>query len=562
MLNIKKYMVVVCTFLSLNGCDYLNYDETSGKTKEEAYAYYDNMNSLVAYVYTFLPSDLGSGYIMESATDNCIYTQENANIYYMTTGVWSPLKRVDDGWNYWNGIRSANSFLENFNLEVLKRFEYNDDYDEMAEKAEMFPYEVRFLRAFYLFELAKRYGDIPLLTRTYTQDEINSVEQTSFDEVIDFIVKECTEIAPELPVNQKKFRNETGRITRGAALALKSRALLYAASAWHNPDNDLQKWEIAAKAAYEVIGLGVYELTDIITDPLYGTKGGNEIFNSKQLILERRNSNKTNDFEARNQPMGYAETSARGGNTPTQNLVDAFELKDGTPFDWGNAVHVSNMYYDATGKPTRDPRLYLNVLVNGSTWLNQTVETFEGGRNKIMDGSTITGYYLRKWMNPSVSLDPVTPNKIEHHYILFRYAEILLNYAEAMNEWLGPDAVDKEKGCPVSARTALNQVRAAAAMKPVVVTEQMDFREKVRNERRVELALEGHRFYDIRRWKIAGNDEVRNLYGVKIKKSGENSYAYEKVLIQKMYWQNKMYFFPYPQSELYMNPNLMQNPEW
>lgn len=562
MLNMKKYMMAACILLSLNGCDYLDYNETSGKTKEEAYAYYDNMNQLVAYVYTFLPSDLGSGYIMESATDNCIYTQENASIYYMTTGIWSPLKRVDDAWNYWTAIRSANSFLENFDPDALKRFEYNDNYDEMVAKSSKFPYEVRFLRAFYLFELAKRYGDIPLLTRTYGQDEINSVKQTPFDEVIDFIVKECSEVAPELPVNQKDFWSETGRITRGAALALKSRALLYAASALHNPANDLQKWEKAAQAAYEVIKLGAYELPKITDDPLYSKAGGNEIFKSGQLILERRNADPINNFEARNQPMGYAETSARGGNTPTQNLVDAFELKDGTPFDWNNAIHVSNMYYDATGKPTRDPRLYLNVLVNGSTWLNEKVETFEGGKNKMPEGSTKTGYYLRKWMNPSVSLDPVKPNKIEHHYILFRYAEILLNYAEAMNEWMGPDAVDAAKGCPVSARTALNEVRAAATMGDVVATGQTDFREKVRNERRVELALEGHRFFDIRRWKIAEKEEVRDLYGVKITKNGENSFSFEKVLIQKMYWANKMYLYPYPQNELYMNENLVQNPEW
>lgn len=560
MLNIKKYMVMACALLSLNGCDYLNYDETSGKTKEEAYAYYDNMNQLVTYVYTFLPSDLGGGYIMESATDNCIYTQENAAINYMTTGVWSPLKRVDDGWDLWNGIRSANSFLENFDLETLKRFEYNENYDEITEKSAKFPYEVRFLRAFYFFELAKRYGDIPLLTRTYAQDEINSVEQTPFSEVIDFIVKECSEIASELPVNQMDFWSETGRITRGAALALKSRALLYAASELHNPDNGLDKWEKAAKAAYEVINLGIYELPKITDDPLYSDKGGNEIFKSKQLILERRNIDKTNNFEARNQPMGYAETSAKGGNTPTQNLVDAYEMKDGSSFDWANAAHVSNIYYDVSGKQTRDPRLYLNVLTNGTTWLKEKVETFEGGKNKILDGSTRTGYYMRKWMNPSVSLDPVKPNKIEHHYILFRYAEILLNYAEAMNEWKGPDATAEE--CPISARAALNQVRTSATMNDVVAAGQTDFREKVRNERRVELALEGHRFYDIRRWKIAGDDDVRNLYGVKVTKSGEDTFSFEKVLLQKTYWANKMYLFPYPQNELYMNPNLVQNPEW
>ena len=560
MLNIKKYMVMACALLSLNGCDYLDYNETSGKTKEEAYAYYDNMNQLVAYVYTFLPSDLGSGYIMEAATDNCIYTQENANINYMTNGVWSPLKRVDDAWNLWDGIRSANSFLENYDPEALKRFEYNDDYKEIMEKSSKFPYEVRFLRAFYLFELAKRYGDIPLLTRTYTQEEINSVKQTPFNEVIDFIAEECSEIAPELPVNQMDFWDETGRITCGAALALKSRALLYAASELHNPDNDLSKWEKAARAAHEVIALNEYSLPEITADPLYSDKGGNEIFKSKQLILERRNTDLTNSFEARNQPMGYAETSAKGGNTPTQNLVDAYEMKDGTPFDWSNPAHVSNMYYDAEGKPTRDPRLYKNVLTNGSVWLEQKVETFEGGKNKIMEGSTKTGYYLRKWMNPSVSLDPVKPNKIEHHYILFRYAEILLNYAEALNEWKGPDV--KPEGCTLTAIEALNKVRASATMEGVAAAGQDDFRKKVRNERRVELALEGHCFYDIRRWKIAGDDEVRNLYGVKIRKSGDDELSFEKVLIGTMYWANKMYLYPYPQNELYMNENLVQNPEW
>ncbi|WP_320969384.1 RagB/SusD family nutrient uptake outer membrane protein [Bacteroides nordii] len=560
MLNIKKYMLAACALLSLNGCNYLDYDETSGKTKEEAYAYYENLNSLVAYVYTFLPSDLGTGYIMEAATDNCIYTQENASIYYMTTGVWSPLKRVDDGWNLWNGIRSANSFLENFDPEALRRFEYNNNYDEITEKAEKFPYEVRFLRAFYLFELAKRYGDIPLLIRTYAQSEINSVEQTPFHKVIDFIVQECTEIASELPVNQSDFWGETGRVTCGAALALKSRALLYAASALHNPNNDLQKWEKAAKAAYEIIELGAYELPKVTDDPLYSDKGGNEIFKSKQLILERRNPDKTNSFEARNQPMGYPETSSLGGNTPTQNLIDAYEMKDGTSFDWGNPVHVSNMYYDASGNQSRDPRLYLNVFTNGATWLKEKVETFEGGKNKVLDGSTKTGYYLRKFMNPSVSLDPVKPNKIEHHYILFRYAEVLLNYAEAMNEWKGPDAT--EEGCPISARTALNLVRSSAAMKAVVVAGQAEFREKVRNERRIELAFEGHRLYDIRRWKIAGSDEVRNIYGVKITKSGTESFNYEKVLLNRLYWDDKMYLFPFPQNEVYMNENLVQNPGW
>ena len=114
----------------------------------------------------------------------------------------------------------------------------------------------------------------------------------------------------------------------------------------------------------------------------------------------------------------------------------------------------------------------------------------------------------------------------------------------------------------LTAIEALNKVRASATMEGVAAAGQDDFRKKVRNERRVELALEGHRFYDIRRWKIAGDDEVRNLYGVKIRKSGDDELSFEKVLIGTMYWANKMYLYPYPQNELYMNENLVQNPEW
>ena len=558
MRNIKLYLMLLMLG-SLGACDYLDYDETSGKTQEEAYAYFDNLNQLTTYIYTLLPADLGAidDAMLESASDNSLYTWENNEIYYMTNGVWSPLKTVDTQWTLWTGIRSANSFLENFDPEVLKRFEYNDDYDEIVSKSAKFPYEVRFLRAFYFFELAKRYGDIPLLTRTYSQEEINSVEKTPFDEIIDFIVRECTEIAPELPVDQNDFWDETGRATKGAALALKSRALLYAASPLHNPSNDLTKWEAAAKAAYEVIAMNEYSLPAIADDPLYSDQGGNTVLRSPQLIFERRSEELTNDFEARNEPMGYE--GAEGGNTPSQNLVDAYELKDGTPFDWNNPTHVNNMYYDAAGEQTRDPRLYLNVLTNGSTWLGETVETFDGGKHKVLDNSTKTGYYLRKYMNPSVSLDPVTPNKLHHHYILFRYAEILLNYAEAMFEWQGnADATTTD--CPLSAREALNQVRTSANMKAVDASGDA-FREKVRNERRIELAFEGHRFFDVRRWKIAGDDAVRNIYGVEITKNG-NSYSYRKVLLETRYWNNKMYLYPFPQNEVYMNPNLTQNADW
>ena len=148
---------------------------------------------------------------------------------------------------------------------------------------------------------------------------------------------------------------------------------------------------------------------------------------------------------------------------------------------------------------------------------------------------------------------------MEHHYILFRYAEILLNYAEAMNEWKDPQTVTKE--CPLSATDAVNEIRKAAGMKGIGVMSQSAFREKVRNERRIELAFEGHRFYDIRRWMIAGDKNVRNIYGVKILKSG-NTYTYERTLLKSYNWDNKKYLFPIPQHEIYKNSNLIQNQGW
>lgn len=560
MRNIKNYLIAAFALLSLDSCDYLDYVETSGKTTDEVFSYFNNINSSVAHIYSFLPTDFGrvNQAMMESGTDNSIYTWENNSITYFTNGVWSPLKCVDSGWEFWEGIRCANLFLENFDIKELERFQYNEDYDEIIEKASKFTFEVRFLRAFYLFELAKRYGDIPLITRTYTQEEINAVKKSSFSEVINFIEKECTDITAEGGLPEEGLRGETGRVTKGAALALKSRALLYAASELYNPKHDLNKWKAAAKAAYEVIKMNKYQLQNISSDPLYSDLGGNEIFKSKQLIFERRSTELSNSFESRNEPMGYE--GAQGGNTPTQNLVDAYEMKDGTPFDWNNPEHVANMYYDSNHEETRDPRLYKNILVNGSTWQKQTIETFEGGKNKVLDGSTRTGYYLRKYMNPSVSLDPDKPNKLHHHYILFRYAEILLNYAEAMNEWKGKNVSAPDEGCPMTALEAINKVRISANMKAIDENESY-FTDRVRNERRVELAFEGHRFYDIRRWKIASSENVRNIYGIRIIKNN-SSYRYEKVLLQHSHWEDKMYLFPYPQNEIYLNPNLGQNPGW
>ena len=163
-----------------------------------------------------------------------------------------------------------------------------------------------------------------------------------------------------------------------------------------------------------------------------------------------------------------------------------------------------------------------------------------------------------KYMNETVSLSPTNPIKKPHHFILFRYAETLLNYAEAMNELGGPDYTSDADELPMSARTALNMVRSAANM-PNITDNGDDFTTRLRNERRIELAFEDHRFWDIRRWMIG--DVVKDIYGVKITKKG-SKYSYTPVKIQTRVWEEKMNLYPIAQSEIYKNGNLTQNDGW
>ena len=226
-------------------------------------------------------------------------------------------------------------------------------------------------------------------------------------------------------------------------------------------------------------------------------------------------------------------------------------MTNGKDFDWEQIAPGQNPYEG------RDPRFYKTVLCNGDTWMNSTIQSYEGGKDGAgTAGATTTGYYLKKYMNETVSLAPSNEKKKPHHFIIFRYAEILLNYAEAMDAWKDADYTDNDH--PLSARTALNQVRAAADM-PAIATSGDAFTESVRRERRVELAFEDHRFWDIRRWKIG--DKTKAIYCIKIIMEN-GSPVYKKELLETRNWDDKMYLYPIPQAEYYKNPNLGQNTGW
>ncbi|MBC8618618.1 RagB/SusD family nutrient uptake outer membrane protein [Parabacteroides faecis] len=535
----------LCTF---TGCDYLDFDESVGYEKEDIFSVFVRAKSMLTHVYSFLPSDLGGGAMLDAATDDAIYVWPTSSIHIFTNGSWSSINTIDDQWgNLYAGIRAANIFLESYQGDFPDN-QYNVDYEEQMKQYRYYPYEARFLRAFFYFELIKRYKNVPLVEKTLEIEDVNELLQTDYEVMTDFISSECDAIKDHLPVNYNDVPGkEVGRITKGAVLALKSRVLLYAASPLHNPTNDKEKWLKAAKAAKELIDLseagGWYQIIneEVVNNP-----------DAKGLILQRMEGN-SNVFESTNFPVGY-----EGGNTgmcPSENLMEAFEMIDGTTFDFNNPKHVESMY-DVN---SRDPRLFKTMLYNGATWKGETVESYQGGKNGYpRNGASKTSYYLKKYLKESVNLTTGSATSERHVWVIFRYAEIFLNYAEALNEAYGPEYTGGEFS--LSAKDALNKIRQRVGMPLLTSLSQDAFREKVRNERRVEFAFEGQRFWDIRRWKIG--DRTNVIYGLEIEKGVDGAFEYKRVLVEPRKWEDKMYIYPIANTERFKNVNLVQNPGW
>ena len=547
--KIRNTALILLIFLGLGACEYLEYDEASYLEKEDIFIDFQRTKSFLTNIYNYLPHDFVSidGAMRATASDEAVHVWDLSNVHGMNNGTWSAIRPLDNVWgNMYSGIRAANLFLVETEGQTFADQQYNVDYHEMMEQFRIYPFEARFLRAFFYFELVKRYKNIPLITTVLTPEESLELEPSDFETVVQFIVDECDAIADSLPKDYGSFSStqETGRATKGAALALKARTLLYAASPLHNPGNDTERWKAAAEAAFDVINIWEYNL-----ESNYSSNFNN--ITSSELIFGRRQG-PTNGFERRNFPVGY-----EGGNTgtcPTQNLIDAYEMQES-----GLPVSEDPLYDPDNPYEGRDPRMYETVILNMDIWKEDTVETFYGGRNgQPIPNATKTGYYLRKYLIEDVNLDPTNTNTREHTWVLFRYAEILLNYAEAINEVYGPyDGGD----VGMSANFAVSLVRERSDMPPFPADlSQDEFREKLRNERRVELAFEDHRFWDIRRWMIG--ETTREIYGMDIRRQEDDSFTYEKVLVEQRVFEDRMNLYPIPQSEIFINPNLIQNPGW
>jgi hypothetical protein len=514
-----------------------------------------NAERFLIDIYSRLPRSynrVGDDYL-DAATDDAISSNSgNVSVQQLALGTYSADSYQDNQWaNNYAGIRQTNIFISNIDKVPLKGKLPNGTSFNALWKS-----EARFLRALYYFELVKRHGGVPLLgDKIYQLNDNVELPRNSFEECINYIVSECDAIKNTLRTNPFDL-NFLERPTKGAVLALKSRVLLYAASPLYNgsnidPQNPLtgytnfsaDRWLKAEEAATELIGLNQFELLPKFKD-VFITQA------NRERIFSKQGGNNTS-VEGNNGPIGYSVSVNNGRTSPTQELVNAFGMANGLPIsDPASGYQLNNPYAD------RDPRFYATILHNGAQWLSRPVETFEGGADKPGGSKqqTRTGYYARKFMGNFENA--IKYDNLNHDFILFRYAEVLLNFAEARNEFLSaPDGQVYSNVETIRRRAGLNPYQLAPGLS------QAQMREIIQNERRKELAFEEHRFYDVRRWKLAESLFDQQLHGTTIFKTGTGT-IYQEMPVLKLHFEKKMYLAPIPFSEVIKNSNMVQNPGW
>ncbi len=545
---------IAFTLSSCNG--FLDREEDSFIDKTATFDSYNRTKQYLIYAYTLLPDGLNRfsrEAMLASATDDAEFAIESAEIQQFNNGSWNALNNPDDVWNrYFSGISKCCTLLENtdhVNLDISrldpdKQVEYANSLKDIR----MWRAEARFLRAYFHFELLKRYGPIPIVTSTLSiNGNYENTPRPTMKEVVDFIAKECDIAADTLELTPWRNVNDAfGRATKGAALALKSRLLLYAASPLYvdfgdtneaNKPTDVALWKSAADAAKAVIDLNQYELASSYADLFKND------FQNKEYIFVRRYA-ANSDFEKSNFPVSFG---GKGGTNPSQNLVDDYEMLDGTPFDWNDPAKAAQPFEN------RDARLGATILMNMAPFKGKKVATYpEGADASPNPNATKTCYYLRKFLNEDVNIQ--TGGSSSGHVVpLFRLAEIYLNYAEALNECdpTNPDIA-----------LYLNKVRNRASLPNVSALSQEQMRAVIQHERRVELAFEEHRSWDVRRWKIASSTLGAPLMGVQIERKPLGGYTYMPVKVEQRVFQPKMYWYPIPQSEVLKLKQWKQNNGW
>ena len=475
------------------------------------------------------------------------------------TGSVNSYSISSDAWTIsYQNIRAVNQYISH-----LPSVPFNDALKQRTRA------EAIFLRAWYYSILLKHYGGVPIVGDAIYDitDKINTTRDT-YENCVNYILAQCDAAASDLP--DLYTGAEFGRVTRGACLALKSRVLLYAASPLFNggsiaqsdplksisgyPNFDLNRWKNAADAAKAVIDMNLYQLQeDNVTRPGYGFY---EVFQKRsnvEFIFQKMKDpgNSFHDLELLWRP------SSRGGSTitgsfPYQSMVDAFQMKNGK-----DITDPTSGYNPANPYANRDPRMDYTVSRNGILMYKvnsapTVLYTYLDESNGDGFGQgTPTGYYVNKMCDENVV--PNWFNGTQRCYPMIRFGEVLLNYAEALNEFAGPTS---------DVYAAVELIRKRAGLSPFnlpsgLTTEEM--RSVIQHERQVELAFEEHRFWDVRRWKIAAQTDNMMMKGMRITNLGSNNFTYEIVNVRQHSFREPMYLWPIPQVEAAKSTDLLQN---
>lgn len=556
MKKMKKHILIAAALmLSMSSCeDFLDTsldtnqtNETLATSRGTIWAFANAFYAPIHYGYSAI-----DGNIFASASDEAQQTSASSNVIYFNKGMVNanvnPLSYHYT--NCYEGIRAANYFLDYVAdgkgkaLLELNRNLITDavNYERDLQSLDWYIAEAHIARAYYYAELIKRYGGMPIIEQTMQQNGGEMVSRASYDECVEYIVNEIDTWKDKLAKDWSNFADREGRFTLGAALAIKSRVLLYAASPLHNPTDDNAKWVRAAQAANEFLTCGDINYS---LDSSYENyfKGETSLTSPETIYLVRRAA--SNSLEQANYPI--ATPGGKSGVCPTENLVSQYEYV-GEP-------DASNPYAN------RDPRLAASVVTNGSQWNGRIIAEAPGETDDMAHANASpTGYYLKKFLTDELNL--IQGQTAQHNWVAFRYAEILLNYAEAMNEAFGPKSVPD--GYVMSAQEALQMVRdrASVGLPAVNVSSIETFRNAVKHERQIELAFEDHRYWDLLRWKDAMNVLNQPVKGVKVSKSGDR-YTYSVVDVASRVFYERNYYLPLLRSEIEnSNGTLEQNPKY
>lgn len=608
-----SFIIALFLITSCND-DFLNTKPLGEVPGEELWKDPALTEAFVTNIYAGLGQGGFNEQMLASLTDESIFTHPGRGINTITESRSNP---ADRGWingtldwpAMYQRIRACNLTLENLES---PQFENTNGIVERLRG------EALFMRAYYYHQLVRYYGGVPLVERSYVLGEADyTVVRNTFEECVNFIVKDCDAAAQLL--DGKAMAN--GRASKGAALALKSRILLYAASDLHDiptasaksatiggfSDKNIlgyidgsrdARWLAAKNAAKAVLDLTGYGYQTNLSAPVTPAQGTTNYMNmslsknggESELIFARYFINLKQEDGGRvglfNGPNGYHNWA---GNTPIQNLVDDYEMMDGTSFDWNNPDHASAPYQN------RDPRMDATILHDGSPWKPRTADgagkdpynQIQTGQYQILNSvnevvsyfgldtrqSSIedwngsrTGYYMRKFIDPNPTIvDQNTWQEIPWPF--FRYTEAMFNYAEACIE-LGEDE---------EARTWLNKIRFRAGM-PAITESGDALKQRYRNERRIEMAYEEQRYHDARRWMIAPETLGQKAGIINITatfKPGKSLaiYKYDPQVYNYIYkplnidpgienrlWLDKMYYLPISRDEINRNAKLVQNP--